>query len=49
MENIFVIFVSIFVICFLFGVVYPVCAILIYPIYRLFGGNMKFCEYVRSL
>lgn len=49
MENIFIIFLEIFMFCFLFGVVYPVCAILIYPIYRLFGGNMKFCEYVRSL
>ena len=49
MENIFVLLVVVFGICFLFGVVYPVCTILIYPIYRLLGGNMNFFEYVRSL
>lgn len=36
-------------ICFVFGVVYPVCAILIYPFYRLFGGEEKFLDYMRSL
>ena len=36
-------------VCLLFGVVYPVFAILIYPIYRLLGGNRKFCEYVRGM
>ena len=49
MENIFVLLVVVFGICFLFGVVYPLCAILFYPIYRLFGGDMKFGEYVRIL
>lgn len=36
-------------ICFLLGVVYPVFAILVYPIYRFMGGDMKFVEYVRNL
>lgn len=36
-------------ICFLFGLVYPVGAVLFYPIYRLLGGDLKFGEYVRSL
>lgn len=36
-------------ICFFFGVVYPVCAILVCPIYRFMGGDMKFGEYVRNL
>jgi hypothetical protein len=35
--------------CFLFGVVYPVLAILVYPLYKLFGGDQDFCEYVRCL
>jgi hypothetical protein len=33
----------------LFGVVYPVAAILIYPLYRMFGGDQTFREYVRCL
>jgi ABC-type branched-subunit amino acid transport system permease subunit len=33
----------------LFGVVYPVGAILVYPLYRMFGGEMTFGEYVRCL
>lgn len=40
---------AVFCICFLIGVVYPVCAILFYPIYRLLGGDLKFGEYVRRL
>lgn len=35
--------------CFLFGVVYPVAAILAYPIYRKFGGNQSLREYIRLL
>lgn len=49
MENIFVLLMVVFGICFLFGVVYPLCAILFYPIYRLVGGDMKFVEYMRNL
>ena len=49
MENVFVLLMVVFGICFLFGFVYPICAILFYPIYHLLGGNRKFCEYVRSL
>lgn len=33
----------------LLGVAYPVAAILFYPIYRLFGGEQTFGEYVRCL
>jgi hypothetical protein len=37
------------IICLLFGVVYPVAAILFYPMYKLFGGEQTFGEYVRCL
>lgn len=35
--------------CFLVGVVYPLCSILIYPFYRIFGGKQKFFDYLRDL
>lgn len=36
-------------VCLIFGVVYPLLAILFYPIYRACGGRMKLREYIRSL
>lgn len=33
----------------LFGVVYPVAAILFYPLYKLFGGKLTLCEILRDL
>lgn len=39
----------IFAIFSLFGVVYPVCAILFYPIYKVLGGSMKFVNYMREI
>lgn len=35
--------------CLLFGVVYPVCAILAYPIYKRCGGAMSLREYISLL
>lgn len=35
--------------CFILGVVYPVCSILVYPFYRIFGGKQKFLDYLRDL
>ena len=35
--------------CFLFGVVYPATALLLYPIYRLLGGRDSLREYIRRL
>ena len=49
MENIFVLLMVVFVICFLFGVVYPAMAILFYPVYKMFVEDISFFEYVRSL
>ena len=49
MENIFVLLVAVFGICFLFGVVYPAMAILFYPVYKLFVEDIGFFEYIRSL
>lgn len=37
------------IICLLLGVGYPVAAILIYPLYKLFGGEQNFSEYVGCL
>lgn len=34
---------------FVLGVVYPVLAILVYPVYRLLGGRDSFKEYIKSL
>lgn len=39
----------VFGICFLFGVVYPMCAIIAYPIYIAFGGKQKFFDYMKNL
>ena len=35
--------------CFTFGIVYPLIAILIYPIYKYMGGEKSFMEYVKGL
>ena len=35
--------------CFLLGVVYPICAIIFYPIYVIFGGKQKFSDYMKNL
>lgn len=35
--------------CLILGVVYPVCSILVYPFYRIFGGKQKFLDYLRDL
>lgn len=40
---------SITIICFLFGIVYPVFAVLFYPVYKIFVEDISFFEYVRSL
>lgn len=39
----------IFGICFLFVVVYPICAILLYPIYTALCGKKKINEYIKKL
>lgn len=36
-------------ICFLFGIGYPICAILLYPIYTALGGKKKLNEYIKNL
>lgn len=36
-------------ICLLFGVAYPVCAIIAYPFYKYFGGRDSFREYIKNL
>ena len=36
-------------VCFTFGIVYPLIAILFYPIYRYMGGKKNFKEYVKGL
>ena len=38
-----------FGICFLLGVVYPICAIIVYPFYVAFGGKQKFFDYMKNL
>lgn len=35
--------------CLILGVVYPACAILVYPFYKLMGGKRKFLDYMGSL
>ena len=35
--------------CFILGVGYPVCSILVYPFYRIFGGKQKLLDYLRDL
>lgn len=35
--------------CVLFGVLYPLGAMIIYPFYRMFGGEQSFVDYMRSL
>ena len=35
--------------CFLFGIVYPLLAVIFYPLYKMFGGELDFGEYVRCL
>lgn len=37
------------IICLLFGIAYPALSMLVYPFYKLFGGEMTFVEYVRCL
>lgn len=34
---------------FLLGVVYPVAAVLSFPIYRLFGGKLDLWSYIKNL
>lgn len=36
-------------VCLLLGVAYPVAAILAYPVYKKFGGDMSLREYIRLL
>ena len=36
-------------ICFLLGVGYPICAILLYPIYTALGGKKNLREYIKNL
>ena len=35
--------------CLLLGVVYPICAIIVYPLYVAFGGEQKFFDYMKKL
>ena len=35
--------------CFIFGVAYPVAALIGYPVYRRLGGKMTLGEYMRGL
>lgn len=35
--------------CFFFGVVYPLAAMMFYPLYKKLGGKQNFKDYVRSL
>lgn len=35
--------------CFTFGIVYPLIALLIYPIYKYMGGQKRFKEYMKDL
>lgn len=35
--------------CLILGVVYPICAIIVYPFYRMLGGKKSFFDYMRSL
>ena len=35
--------------CFIFGIVYPLMAILFYPIYKYMGGKKNFKEYMKDL
>ena len=41
--------IAILSICFLFGVGYPICAILLYPIYTALGGKKNLREYIKNL
>lgn len=36
-------------VCLLFGVGYPVAAIMAYPVYKKFGGDMSLREYISLL
>ena len=35
--------------CLILGVVYPLCALLVYPIYRKLGGSMGLKEYMSCI
>ena len=35
--------------CLILGIGYPLCAILVYPFYKLMGGKQNFVDYMRSL
>ena len=35
--------------CLILGIGYPLCAILVYPFYRIFRGKQKFLDYLRDL
>ena len=37
------------ILCLLFGLVYPMCAAVFYPVYRSFIGKIRFSDYMRDL
>ena len=49
MEGIIYLLITILGMCFLFGVVYLLCMILVYPFYRIFGGEKSFLQYLNNI
>lgn len=41
--------IAILIICLFFGIGYPICAILLYPIYTALGGKKNLREYIKNL
>ena len=37
------------ILCALFGLIYPLCALIAYPIYRLLGGRKRLVKYIKEL